>query len=393
MIKDFANSKLEHTGFDPHSGSAYETVLTRDDFNNATQEITTWQGYEATPLHELKALADALEIDSIYYKDEGSRFNLGSFKALGGAYAGLKLVQRELSKRLDLKISTADIRAGKYKDDVAKITLVSATDGNHGRSLSWGAKMFGAPCKIYIHSEVSEGRAQSMRDLGADVIRIDGDYDASVDSARIDAEKNDWFVVSDTSWEGYTQPPVDVMAGYGVMTNEIVSQISVPPTHVFLQGGVGGLAAGVIASLRQHWEENSPRVIIVESELAACLYKSALADEIQTFEIEEETLMAGLSCGEPSELAWQILRENAQDFITMPEEIVAPAMRLLARPLGDDPKIVAGESAIAGLATLVSAASQKSMREALSLSARSRVLLIGSEGATDPEIYRQIMAG
>ncbi|MBR9851913.1 MAG: diaminopropionate ammonia-lyase [Rhodobacteraceae bacterium] len=393
MLQEFASAGLEHTAIEPIAGKASETVLTRDDFSAATQEITSWSGYAETPLFELKSLAKALGLGGVFYKDEGPRFGLGSFKALGGSYAALRLIQRELSSRLGKEIRTADIRSGVYAKEIAEITLVSATDGNHGRSLCWGAQMFGAPCRIYIHSEVSEGRAQSMRDLGAEVIRIDGDYDASVERARHDAEENGWFVVSDTSWEGYTQPPTDVMAGYGVMTQEIVKRMEQAPTHVFLQGGVGGLAAGVAASLRQHWGADSPRVVIVEPALASCLFKSAMAGEMTSFEIKKETLMAGLSCGEPSGLAWQILREEASDFLTIPEELVAPAMRLAGRPLDGDPAIVAGESAIAGLAALVASVQNAPLKEALELTPDSRVLLIGSEGATDPEIYEAIMAG
>jgi diaminopropionate ammonia-lyase len=393
MFEDFKTAKLAYTPMKKADGTAYETVISPDDYATAFTEITAWQDYAPTPLLHLKDLAKSLGLDDILYKDEGPRFGLGSFKALGGSYAGLRILGRELTKRLGKEVSLDDIRAGIYADDIAKITLASATDGNHGRSLAWGAGRFGAPCQIYIHRDVSEGRAQAMRDLGATVTRIDGDYDASVDQIRDDADANGWFIVSDTSWDGYTQPPTDVMAGYGVMVNEIVHALDTPPTHVFLQGGVGGLAAGVVAGLRQHWGNESPRVVAVEPELAACLFESAKAGAATNVIIEEETLMAGLSCGEPSPLAWAILREEATDFLTIPESIVAPAMRLAGRPKGDDPSIVAGESAVAGFAAVIAGASQDQLRDALGLNDTSRVLVIGSEGATDPEIYEQLMAG
>jgi len=393
MYDNFTAATLAYTKGKPNSMDAYNTVITRDDFTAAMAEITAWEGYAPTPLNRLTDLAKSLGLDDILYKDEGLRFGLGSFKALGGAYAGLRVLQRELMARLGRSVTMADIRAGIYADEVAKITLASATDGNHGRSLAWGARRFGAPCQIYIHRDVSEGRAQAMRDLGAIVTRIDGDYDASVDQVRRDADANGWFVVSDTSWDGYTQPPTDVMAGYGVMVHEIVQELAEPPTHVFLQGGVGGLAAAVAAGLRQHWGEASPRVVVVEPELAACLYESAKAGTPTNVTIEEETLMAGLSCGEPSPLAWNVLREEAQDFLTIPESIVAPAMRLAGRPVGDDPSIVAGESAVAGFAAVIAGACQNGLRDALGLSDTSRVLVIGSEGATDPVIYAQLMTG
>lgn len=386
MFDKFAKAKIAYTSNTPIAGDAYNTVISPADFATAQAEITAWEGYAPTPLYHLKALAGALELGDIYYKDEGPRFGLGSFKALGGAYAGLRVLQRELGD-----VSLADIRAGHHADPVAKITLASATDGNHGRSLAWGAQRFGAPCQIYIHRDVSEGRAQAMRDLGAIVTRIEGDYDASVDQIRHDAETNGWFVVSDTSWEGYTQAPTDVMAGYGVMVHEIIIELEQAPTHVFLQGGVGGLAAAVAAMLRQHYGADAPRVVVVEPELAACLFDSAKAGALTHFPITEETLMAGLSCGEPSGLAWEVLREQASDFITIPESLVAPTMQILGRPLAGDLPITAGESAVAGLAGVI-AATKGTLKETLGLSHHSRVLLIGSEGATDADIYDQLMA-
>jgi len=387
MFSKFTSAAIAHTTNAQIAGDAYNTVISPADFATAKAEITAWQGYAPTPLYRLQALAAELGLGDIYYKDEGPRFGLGSFKALGGAYAGLRVLQREL----DGDATLADIRAGNHADSVAKITLASATDGNHGRSLAWGAQRFGAPCQIYIHRDVSEARAQAMRDLGAVVTRIDGDYDASVDQIRRDAEAQGWFVVSDTSWEGYTQAPRDVMAGYGVMVHEIIQELKQAPTHVFLQGGVGGLAAAVAAMLRQHWGADAPRVVVVEPELAACLFDSAKAGALTNFSIVEETLMAGLSCGEPSGLAWQVLREQASDFITIPESVVAPTMQVLGSPMDGDLQITAGESAVAGLAGVILAATGV-LREPLGLSGSSRVLLIGSEGATDAEIYDQLMA-
>jgi len=356
-------------------------------------EITAWKGYAPTPLIALTALAESIGIERIDYKHEGPRFGLGSFKALGGSYAALRVLQRELEKRQGQNIPLKDIRAGKHSKACAEITLVSATDGNHGRSLAWGCKRFGAPCRIYIHAEVSESRAQAMQDLGAEVQRIAGDYDDSVALARKEAEENGWFVVSDTSWPGYTDPPRDVMAGYGVMTREICETLEKAPTHVFLQGGVGGLAAAVAAGLRQHWHDAAPLVVIVEPELAACLYESARTGVATTVAIAEETVMAGLSCGEPSALAWGILAEEASDFLTIPDSIVAPTVRLLARPLGQDQAIEAGESAVAGLAALIAVQQDQALSAKLGLGPKARVLLIGSEGVTDPDIFAKIMAG
>ncbi len=393
MMDMFAEANIQHASRIPTPGNSAGQVLSEQDFEHAWTEITAWDGYVATPLVALDALARTLTVSQILYKHEGPRFGLGSFKALGAAYAALRVLQREVSRITGQGASLLSIREGAHAEICAGITLVSATDGNHGRSLAWGCQRFGVPCRIYIHAEVSEGRAQAMRDLGAEVIRIDGDYDASVALARNEAETNGWFVVSDTSWPGYSEPPRDVMAGYGVMTREVCEALDQAPTHVFLQGGVGGLAASVAASLRQYWGNDAPRVVVVEPDLAACLYKSAQVGTATTVNITKETIMAGLSCGEPSQMAWEILEHEATDFLTIPDSIVAPTVRLLARPQGDDPMVEAGESAVAGLAALIAARHDPELSETLGLNAQSRVLLIGSEGVTDPDIFAAIMAG
>jgi diaminopropionate ammonia-lyase len=393
MINEFPIVELQHFAAKPTTGDAVERVLSREAFADAQSEIMQWDGYSATPLETLSALAAAVGVEEILYKHEGPRFGLGSFKALGGSYAAQRVLQREISSRIGNPVTLKDVRCGKYKAECADITLVSATDGNHGRSLAWGCQRFGAPCRIYIHAEVSQGRAEAMRDLGAEVIRIKGDYDASVVLAKSEAAENGWFVVSDTSWPEYSLPPCDVMSGYGVMTQEICLSLDRAPTHVFLQGGVGGLAAGVAAGLRQYWGDDSPRVVIVEPELAACLFESARTGKVTNVALKEETLMAGLSCGEPSPIAWEILAEEASDFLTIPDAIVAPTVRLLAKPLHGDPAIQAGESAVAGLAALIAARQDDALSAKLNLGEGARVLLIGSEGVTDPAIFARIMKG
>ncbi len=396
MFASFDQAKLDHLGFARHHGDAYRTVLPPKAFGDAAAEIRVWDGYAATPLHHLDSLAASLGLGGVLYKDEGPRFGLGSFKALGGAYAALRVLQNEIGKARAAKgqaavVSLQDIRDGRFAEEAARITLVSATDGNHGRSLAWGCQRFGAPCQIYIHAEVSEGRAAAMRDLGANVVRIDGDYDDSVRLAREEAEANGWFVVSDTSWEGYTEPPRDVMAGYGVLVGEITEALDRAPSHVFLQGGVGGMAAAICAAFRQHWGDDSPRVVIVEPDRAACLFESAKADAATTVRIREETVMAGLSCGEPSGMAWSILREEAEDFVTVPDSVVAPALRLLGSPETGDPVIEAGESAVAGLAAAIIASRRPGLRKALKLDSQSVVIVIGSEGVTDAAVHAELM--
>lgn len=388
---DFPTAPVAHAAGNPTGGDAAHRVLSAADIEAAASVITSWEGYAPTPLVSLPALAREIGVGGILYKDEGSRFGLGSFKALGGAYAALRVLQAEIEKRIGQAVSPADIAGGKCREACAGITLVSATDGNHGRSLAWGCQRFGAPCRIYIHAEVSEGRAETMRGFGAEVVRIEGDYDASVALARDEAAANGWFVVSDTSWPGYSAPPRDVMAGYGVMAREIFAALEQPPTHVFLQAACGGFAGGIVAPFRQHWGADAPRVIVVESDYSPCLLESARAGALTTVPVHEETIMAGLSCGEPSPLAWGLLAEEVSDFLSIPDSFVGPTMRLLARPLGDDPAVAGGECSAAGLAALISACRDGALAGKLGLDGTSRVLVFGTEGITDAEIYARIM--
>lgn len=390
-MQPFASALVDHFAANPTGGAAIADVLPEQMIDAAVEEIGRWPDYAATPLHELGDLARQLDVGAILYKDEGPRFGLDSFKALGGAYAALRTLRRELEQRLGHPVTTTNVRERRYAEAAAQVTLISATDGNHGRSVAWGARRFGAPCRIYIHAEVSQGREVALRSFGAEVIRVGGDYDATVAQTRIDAERHGWLIVSDTSWPGYTEPPRDVMAGYAVMGREICAQTA-PASHVFVQGGVGGLAAALAATTRQRWGD-APRIVVVEPDRAPCLIASARAGTATTVPIREETIMAGLSCGEPSLLAWQILAGAANDYMAIPDTLVGPAMRLLGNPPGTDPVIAAGESAPAGLCGAMAAALQPALRTALGLTPNSRILVIGSEGVTDPEIYARIMAG
>ncbi|HED14107.1 MAG TPA: diaminopropionate ammonia-lyase [Gammaproteobacteria bacterium] len=391
MFALFDQAQVGHYRQQSVAGNDWQHVLRPVDYATAYEEISQWPGYAPTPLLHLKSLARELNLGSVLYKDESGRFGLGSFKVLGAAYAASRVLQRELACRLGRSVTLKAIRTGVLASEASRITLVSATDGNHGRSLAWGAKRCGAPCRIYIHREVSEGRAAALRSHDAQVIRVDGNYDDSVRIARQDAEANGWFVVSDTSWEGYSEPPRDVMAGYGVMVRELNETLDQAPTHVLLQCGVGGLPAAVSAAMKYRWGSQMPRVMVVEPRSAACLYQSAQLGRVQAVNVTQESMMAGLSCGSPSQLAWTVLQQLATDFITIPDTLVAPTMRLLARPLGTDPAIEAGESAVAGLAAVIALAGTTPLRSACHLTADSRILVFGTEGATDRAIYEQLL--
>ncbi|GHE20347.1 diaminopropionate ammonia-lyase [Halomonas urumqiensis] len=368
-------------------GERQRAVLDQDSMRRARDEIATWPGYAPTPLISLQGLATAAGVTSLDYKDEARRFSLKSFKALGGAYAVLQLLKSKLPEGT----TATDLLAGRHRERISSLTVCCATDGNHGRSVAWGAQQFGANCVIYLHATVSAGREEAIRQFGAEVRRVRGNYDDSVRQAAQDAEANGWFVVSDTSYPGYMSVPRDVMQGYTVMIDEAVAQLDEAPTHCFVQGGVGGLAAAALAQLWEAYGPQRPRVVVVEPDRAACLYASARAGSPVAVEGELDTLMAGLACGEVSLLAWEVLDEGVDDFMTVTDDAAVEVMRLLAEGVGGDAPLVAGESAVAGLAGVLIARQDPALSERLGLDAHSRILLIGSEGATDEAVYQALV--
>ena len=373
-------------------GPHREALLGAAALAQAQAVITAWPGDRATPLRALPALAAAAGLASIDYKDEASRFGLGSFKALGGAYAVARLLCRELGARLGRPVDAAALLSDPaLRPLCAGITVTCATDGNHGRSVAWGAQMMGCRCVIYIHATVSEGRKRAIEHYGAQVVRTTGNYDDSVQQADRDARSNGWFVISDTSYPGYMDIPRDVMQGYQLMVHEAVSSLPQWPTHVFVQAGVGGFAAAVCAYFWERDAAKRPVLVVIEPERADCLLQSARAGEVVAVKGDLDTLMAGLACGEVYLLAWEILATGAIAFCSIADAAAVAAMRLLASPLGTDPLIVAGESAVAGLAAALLAAQDAEAKAALGLGPHSRVLLFGSEGDTDPALYAQLV--
>jgi diaminopropionate ammonia-lyase len=327
-------------------------------------------------------------VGSAHYKDEASRFGLGSFKALGGAYAVMRLLQAELARRGVANAATAaELADGTHKDATRAITVTCATDGNHGRSVAWGAQRFGAACVIFVHETVSQGRRDAIARYGATIRVVPGNYDDAVREAQKQADSQGWFVVSDTSYPGYTEVPRDVMQGYRVMADEAAEQMGAAPTHVFIQGGVGGVAAAVAAQMRARFGAG-PRVIVAEPDKAACLLASAEAGAPVTVPGDLDTLMAGLACGEPSLLAWQELERSAFAFCSVTDDSAVACMKALA---ARKPPVVAGESAVAGMAALLLAAGEPFARAALAIDDASRVLLFGTEGATDADVYARLV--
>lgn len=371
--------------------SAQDDILNDRALKAAADTIASWDGYRPTRLVDLQGLADAIGIGSLHYKDESTRFGLGSFKALGGAYAVARLLQRQVEQAVGHPVPMTEITGGAHADIVSGITVCCATDGNHGRSVAWGARNFGCRCVIFIHATVSDGRRDAIAQYGAEVRRCAGNYDDSVRAAQATASDEGWFVVSDTSYEGYMEIPKDVMQGYELMADEAFAQLAEPPTHIFVQTGVGGMAAAVAARAKRHWGADRPRIVLCDPDRAACWLESLRASTPVAVEGDLDTMMAGLACGEVSALAWAILRDHADAVMALPDESATELMQRLAKPSPGDVPVVAGESAVAGLAGLIAAYEDDSARSLLGLDASSRVLVFGTEGDTDPALYRDIV--
>ena len=386
----------------PRAGTPGMTVLPQAGFRRARAEIVAWPGYAPTPLVDLSQIAAAAGLGVVRLKDEAGRFGLGSFKALGGAYAVAEVVAGELARRgVAPGATSAELMAGRWRAATETITVTCATDGNHGRAVAWGARRCHCRAVIFIHEGVSVGRAAAIAAYGAEIRRVPGTYDDSVRVAAVEAAAHGWFVVSDTSWEGYTEVPRAIMQGYRVMADEAVAQWgaaqrdlaqrdlaqgdAAPPTHVFIQGGVGGVAAAVSVQARAAWAP-PPMLVVVEPDRAACLLASAELGERTSVPGDLDTLMAGLACGEPSLLAWQELDRGAAAFMAIPDNAAVATMRVLARA-----GVVAGESGVAGLAGCLLAAGDPAARETLGLGKGSRVLAFSTEGATDPELYARLV--
>lgn len=366
-------------------------VLAPTQADKVERFLTFRENHAPTPLRSLPALARELVVESLHVKDESQRLGLGSFKALGGSYAVVTLLLEMASRKLGRSVDISEIHTKAVREIASDLTVGCATDGNHGRSVAAGAKLVGAKAVIFVHAGVTDERIAAIAQLGAEIMRVDGTYDDSVAAANQVCREKGWIVVSDTSWPGYERIPGLVMQGYTAMLNEIVRELRQPPTHVFVQAGVGGLAAAVAGYFDIVYGEDRPTLVVVEPERAACIYQSAIAGKPIKIAHGEPTIMAMLECYEPSLVAWRILSRKADAFMTVTEEGAALAMRRLAQAAESDPAIVAGESGAAGLAGLCRAAKSSPARDTLGLNAASRVLLFNTEGATDQKRYAEIV--
>jgi diaminopropionate ammonia-lyase len=342
--------------------------LPKKDIDEAYSSISSWKDYSPTPLIELNKLSKELNLNKIFYKDESKRFDLKSFKALGGAYAVEKVTKGN-------------------KD----IVVATATAGNHGRSVAWGAKRLGLKCKIFISEYVSDARGQAMADLGADVIKVKGNYEKSLIECIKQSTENNWQIVQDVAWQNYMLVPMYTMAGYTVMMKEIVDQIKNDKiTHIILQAGVGGMAGAMIAGIARYLK-NVPETIVVEPDSAACVMESIKTGKIEKIDIKRESLMGGMSCGEVSLVPWEIL-ENAVKFcISLPDDDIAKTMKLLGDSSFSEEKIIAGENSAPGIISLIASCLNDQIKERLKLNSKSNILVIGCEGDTDKEMYQKLI--
>ena len=352
----------------PPFGRAQRHVVDPDGVTEVLDALKACPVHRETPLHAMPALANRLGVGEIRIKDESQRFGFGAFKALGGVWAVFKALSRD----------AGGMSFEALMEKPHDATFTTASSGNHGRSVAAGAKLFGAKCVIFLPSFTSAEKEAAIRARGADVVRIDGDYDTAGAECRRRAAANGWTIISDTSWPGYEQTPRDVMQGYTVLAEEIVRRWP-QPTHVFVQAGVGGLAAAVIGHL---WARcrTRPTFIVVEPESADCWFQSNRAGKPTLASGNADTTMGGLACREISPLTWPVVGLGADWFMTITEDRVAPTRKLLAHPLAGDPAIASGPSGCAGAAGLMRVCENGEAFKMLHLDKRSRVLLINSEG-------------
>ncbi|TPL23441.1 diaminopropionate ammonia-lyase [Mesorhizobium sp. B2-4-9] len=347
--------------------------------------------HQPTNLVSLAGLAKEIGVASIHVKDESTRLGMGSFKALGGSYAVIRLVLEHAHRKLGLPVDISELQSPAVRKVAATMIFGCATDGNHGKSVAAGARLVGAKAAIFVHSGVSDERVAAIEEYGAQIIRVKGTYDDSVAVAEKTCRESGWIVVSDTSWPGYERIPGLVMQGYTAMLGEALQQLPEWPTHVFMQAGVGGLAAAVAGYFDILMGSKRPKFVVVEPDLAACLFESARSGTPVKIDHAQSTIMAMLECYEPSLVAWRILSRKADAFMSVSDDDAADAMRRLAQPAAGDLAIVAGESGGAGLAGLLRIMSSEKDRATLGLDAHARVFVINTEGATDQGRYQAIV--
>ena len=349
-------------------------------------------GYAPTQMVSLSGLAQALGVEGLYVKDESSRFGLNAFKSLGSSYCVASLI----SEKLGMPTRYESVVSAEAKENIEGMTLITATDGNHGRGVAWTAKLLGLKSVVLMPKGTALERLQNIQKLGADASITDLVYDDTVKLAAKMAQENGWLLVQDTAWDGYEEIPERIMQGYLTMALEAVEALPKAPTHLLLQAGVGSMAAALAAFFVEYYGKDCPKIIVVEPDGANCFYETARAadGDIHPFVGNMHSIMAGLCCGVPSKSAWAIMKETTDFYVSMPDFVAADGMRILGAPLLSDKRVISGESGAStfGLvADLLRDHRHQEVKAMLGLNKDSRVLCISTEGATDRENYRRIV--
>lgn len=357
-------------------------------------------GYKATPLVELDDLAKYYGVQKLWLKDESKRFGLNAFKVLGGSYAIGKYLSQKLGRDMS-ELPFNVLISDEVKKQLGDVTFVTATDGNHGRGVAWVANKLRQKSVVYMPKGSAKMRFDAIAREGADVSITDLNYDDAVRLANKGAEEHGWIMVQDTAWDGYEEIPLWIMQGYSTIINEIVEQLEAAkeekPTHVFLQAGVGSFAGAVQGYLAHLYGDDRPITIICEPHGANCIYKSMEANDGKPHNITGDltTIMAGLACGEPNTISWKILRDNADFSVSCDDSIAARGMRVLSSPLGNDQRVISGESGAVGLGLFTVLSEKKEeyaeLMKALKIDENSRILCISTEGDTDVEGYKNVV--
>ncbi|AKN31785.1 diaminopropionate ammonia-lyase [Clostridium carboxidivorans P7] len=371
----------------------HEPLLNKSDLHEVKSFHESFEQYKQTPLVKLDELANFLGLSNIFVKDESLRFGLNAFKVLGASYAIGKHLSQKLGKDIS-ELPFSALKSEKVKSELGNLIFATTTDGNHGRGVAWMAKQLGYKCIVYMPKGSTQNRVNNIAEFDADVSVTDWNYDDTVRFTAEQASKNGWEVIQDTAWEGYTEVPTWIMKGYSTLAQEAIEQLhGTIPTHVFLQAGVGAFASVIASIFVSTFEKNPPKIVIVEPEKADCFYRSCKAGKIEAVTGEMNTIMAGLACGEPNPVGWDILKCCTDVFVSAPDWVTARGMRVLGNPLKGDNKIISGESGAVttGLLSILSETKYKDLRETLKLDKNSKVLLISTEGDTDPQIYRNIV--
>ena len=383
--------KIVHRTPDCEAGK-YAQDFTLDVAREVRAFHETLPDYRPTPLVNLSGLAKAIGVNSFHVKDESYRFGLNAFKALGGIYCLARYISVKLGK--ESKALPYD-ELVKRRDGV--ITFVTATDGNHGRGIAWAARQLGHKARVFMPKGTVSERLANIQALGAEASITDMYYDDTVRLAAKYARENDGVLVQDTTWEGCGNIPVWIMQGYLTMALEAIQQLgSVKPTHIFLQAGVGSMAGALAAFFADYYADDKPVITIIEPNNADCFYRTARAndDRLHAVTGSLSTIMAGLACGEPCSIAWELLRRCAENFVSMPDYAAAEGMRILGNPLGEDIRIISGESGASTAGFVCELMRNKSLqyiREEIGITYASNVLCISTEGDTDKENYRRIV--